>query len=88
MRVVTTGSRRVVTTRLAQWIDVDDSRSARRGLQQWPFGGCPLRPNEIDWGKTDVRCPLIGHVSPGVAPAGFQEMGPALVLAWAGRGDA
>ena len=24
MRVVTTGSRRVVTTRLAQWIDVDD----------------------------------------------------------------
>jgi hypothetical protein len=77
MRVVTTGSRRVVTTRLAQWIDVDDWRSVRRELRQCHFGGCLLQSNEIDWGKTDVCCPLIGRVSPGVAPAGFQEMGPA-----------
>jgi hypothetical protein len=56
MRVVTTGSRRVVTTQLAQSIDVDDWRSVRRKLQQWPFGGCPLRSIGIGWGKTDVHC--------------------------------
>lgn len=47
---------------------------------------CQIRSSagyaEIECGKHDLR------VSPGVAPAGFQEMSPAFALDVASRGDA
>ncbi len=47
---------------------------------------CQIRSSagyaETECGKHDLR------VSPGVAPAGFQEMSPAFALDFASRGDA